>query len=210
MSNAVPPAPPQQGTPLGGWGPQGPQQPGWGQQGFQPQPEAERPWFKKKRFIIPLVLLVLIVIGSATGGSDTVNTASDEPVAEQPVDDAPAAEAPAEEPAPVEEPAPAEIVTTSQEMITLLEGNALAAKNTYENKQVTVSGFVGGIDASGKYFALDPEPDALIFTGVQVETGKEFQGQLASFSKGQPVTVTGKITNVGEVMGYTLKAETIQ
>ncbi|MEQ6903142.1 DUF4352 domain-containing protein [Nocardioides sp. YIM 152588] len=32
--------------------------------------KAQRPWFKKKRFIIPIALVVLIVIVQATGGGD--------------------------------------------------------------------------------------------------------------------------------------------
>lgn len=169
--------------------------------------KASRPAYKKKRFIIPAAFVAVAIAANAGGGGDdttTATTASNETQAEAA---APAADAPA---APAE-PAPAEpaIVVSSQEMISTLEGNALAAKKTYEGKRVTVSGFVGNIDASGKYFSLDPEPDALILTGVQVQTGKDFQDQLASFSKNQAVTVTGKITNVGEVMGYSLEAETI-
>jgi hypothetical protein len=149
-------------------------------------------------------ILLAIVISVASGGGagdDTVtadNSSSDSA-------DAPAADAP-------EEPAPAEpaIVVSAQEMISVLEGNALNAKNTYEGKRVTVSGFVGSIDASGDYFALDPEPDAFILTGVQVQTSEEFLNQIASFTEGQPVTVTGTVTNVGEVMGYSLEAETIE
>jgi hypothetical protein len=203
---------------------QTPQQPNWGQPGFEaPQAAPKKPLYKKKRVIIPAALFAVVIAANAGGsGTDTTDAtpaAAVAPVAEAPAEAAaPEAPAPAEpapaEPAPAEpapaEPAPAEVVTTSQEMISLLEGNALNAKQTYDGKRVTVSGFVGSIDASGKYFSLDPEPDAFILTGVQVQTGKEFQGQLAGFSKDQAVTVTGKITNVGEIMGYSLEAETIQ
>jgi hypothetical protein len=193
---------------------QTPQQPNWGQPGFEaPQAAPKKPLYKKKRVIIPAALFAVVIAANAGGsGTDTTDAtpaAAVAPVAEAPAEaSAPEASAPAE-PAPAE-PAPAEVVTTSQEMISLLEGNALNAKQTYDGKRVTVSGFVGSIDASGKYFSLDPEPDAFILTGVQVQTGKEFQGQLAGFSKDQAVTVTGKITNVGEIMGYSLEAETIQ
>lgn len=163
----------------------------------------------KKIVSIPLALFAGIVVIQAASGGGSDETTVAKPVAVE----APAADAaaPAEAPAPAE-PAPAEpaIVVSAQEMISLLEGNALNAKNTYEDKRVTVSGFVGSIDASGKYFALDPEPDALIFTGVQVQTSEEFLDQVASFSEGQAVTVTGTVTNVGEVMGYSVEAETIQ
>jgi hypothetical protein len=106
MSNAVPPAPPQQGPPPGGWGPQGPQQPGWGQQGYQPQLETKRPWFKKKRFIIPLILLAIIIIASATGSGDDTSTSS---AGSEPVDSP--VEVAADEPqeVPAEVPVEAEV-----------------------------------------------------------------------------------------------------
>jgi hypothetical protein len=66
--------------------------------------KAARPWYKKKRFIIPLALLVLIVFASLAGSGDedapepqTDEQAADEP-AEEPVEDAPADDAPAEDP----------------------------------------------------------------------------------------------------------------
>ncbi|MGY1719290.1 hypothetical protein ACI8AG_09610 [Blastococcus sp. SYSU DS0552] len=157
--------------------------------------KASRPWYKKKRFILLAViaLIILIVIATSGGEEETPSGAVTDPTS-------------AEEPA-LEEPA---TVVSAQEMIEVLEGNALNAKNTYEGKRVTVSGFVGNIDASGNYFALDPEPDALILTGIQVQTSEEFLDQVASFSEGQAVTVTGTVTDVGEVMGYSLEAETIE
>ncbi len=168
--------------------------------------KSQRSWFAKHKILTALGVFILlaIVISVASGGGggdDTVtadNGSSDSA-------DAPAADAP-------EEPAPAEpaIVVSAQEMISVLEANALNAKNTYEGKRVTVSGFVGSIDASGDYFSLDPEPDAFILTGVQVQTSEEFLNQIASFTEGQAVTVTGTVTNVGEVMGYSLEAETIE
>jgi hypothetical protein len=154
--------------------------------------KANRPFYKKKRFIllaaIALIIIIAIAANSGGGGEETSSGAVSDPTS-------------AEEPA---------IVVSAQEMIDVLEGNALNAKNTYEGKRVTVSGFVGNIDASGDYFALDPEPDAFILTGVQVQTSEEFLDQVSSFSEGQAVTVTGTITGVGEVMGYSLEAETIE
>lgn len=170
--------------------------------------KASRPAYKKKRFIIPAVFVAIIAAQSASGGGDgdttEIKTASTETTAEAPA--APAA-APAKPEPAAAEPA---MVVSAKEMIEVLEGNALKAKNTYKGKRVTVSGFVGNIDASGKYFSLDPEPDAFILTGVQVRTGKEFLDQVADFSAGQAVTVTGEISDVGEIMGYSLKAESIK
>ena len=35
-----------------------------------------KPWFKKKRFVIPIALLVLGVIGGATGGNKSTTSSS--------------------------------------------------------------------------------------------------------------------------------------
>jgi hypothetical protein len=57
------------------------------------QAKAMRPWFKKKRFIIPIVLAALFGLMAITGGggSDTDTSVNDEPAAtESASDDAPA------------------------------------------------------------------------------------------------------------------------
>ncbi|OLT22162.1 hypothetical protein BJF81_13445 [Ornithinimicrobium sp. CNJ-824] len=94
-------------------------------------------------------------------------------------------------------------------MIDDLESNALKAKTTYEGKLVTVTGYVGSIDASGNYFALDPEPDAFILTGVQVQIDESHIETVSNYSQGQQVSVTGTVTSVGEVMGYSIDADTL-
>lgn len=58
--------------------PPSPQEPPAGQYGAPPaapQPP-KRPWFKKKRFIIPLALLVLIVLVQAVGGKGSTEESS--------------------------------------------------------------------------------------------------------------------------------------
>jgi hypothetical protein len=152
--------------------------------------KAQRPFYKKKRVLIPAAVVALGVFAAAGsgGGGDK------EPVEVQTVaaEDAAAEAAVPKKEEPAAKPVEPALVVSSAEMIELLEGNALKAKNTYEGKQVQVSGFVGSIDASGDYFSLDPEPDAIVFTGVQVQTGSKFADQLANFEKGQTVTVIGQ------------------
>ncbi len=169
--------------------------------------KSQRSWFAKHKILTALGAFILlgVIISAANGGggggsdSTTAGSSSD------------SAGTPADGPAPAK-PAPAKpaIVVSAKEMIEVLEGNALKAKNTYEGKRVTVKGFVGTIDASGDYFALDPAPDAFVVTGVQVRTSEKFRDQVADFSEDQAVTVTGTITGVGEVLGYSLKAEAIK
>lgn len=64
--------------------------------------KASRPWFKKKRFILPLILLVLFGIGAAMGGGgndDPAQTGAPEETT-APAPETEAAGEPTEEPAP--------------------------------------------------------------------------------------------------------------
>ncbi len=175
--------------------------------------KATRPAYKKKRFIIPAAIAAISIMANAGGGGDeTVVTPT---AAETQTDAAPAKAAPAKAAPAAKKPAAAKLAepaiqVSAKELIAVLEGNALKAKNTYNGKQVIVTGFVGSIDASGDYFSLLPEADAFVLTGVQAYTSEKFMDQVANFTEGQPVTVTGKITDVGEIMGYELKVASIK
>lgn len=171
--------------------------------------KSQRSWFAKHKILTALGVLIifgviLTVANGGGGGSDGSTTASDSTSTStsDTNSNGGASQAPASA-----EPA---IVVTSKEMIATLDANALKAKSTYKGKRVTVSGYVGNIDASGAYFSLDPAADSMILTGIQVQTDKKFLDQVSNFSKGQAVTVTGKISDVGEILGYTLEAETIK
>jgi hypothetical protein len=181
----------------------------YGQPGYAappaPDPKAEkkarkaaRPWYKKKRFILPLILLAIIIVASLAGGGGGDDT-----------DPAPAAPQVSQAPdATQEAPAEEAVVVSAQQMIDELEGNALAAKNTYQDKRVTVTGKVSNIDASGDYFNL-VGTDEFTISGIQVFIDESFADQVATFSTDQEVTVTGTVTDVGEIMGYSIDAEQI-
>jgi hypothetical protein len=149
--------------------------------------DAQRPWFKKKRFWAIGVVVLVIAMQAGGGSSDSNNSATDT-----------ATKAPAE---------PATEVT-AQKLITDLEGNALNAKTTWEDKRVKITGIVYNIDASGDYFSLRGD-DEFSFTNVTVNIDESLVGAVSAFTIGQEVTVTGKITGVGEILGYSVDAESI-
>lgn len=185
--------------------------------------KASRPWFKKKRFWLLGLLALIILFAIAQGGGDDTETAVDTPTqsAAQETEAAASEDAAEEETTEAEESAAEEtteaeeapeeeaLQVTSRQLIDELEANALRAKTTYEGKLVTVTGYVGNIDASGDYFSLDPEPDAIVFTGVQIYLDDSHIETVSNYSQGQEVTVTGKITSVGELMGYSVDADTL-
>jgi hypothetical protein len=149
--------------------------------------DATRPWFKKKRFWAIGVVVLVIAMQAGGGSSDSNNSATDTTT-----------KAPAE---------PATEVT-AQKLITDLEGNALNAKTTWEDKRVKITGIVYNIDASGDYFSLRGD-DEFSFTNVTVNIDESLVGAVSAFTIGQEVTVTGKITGVGEILGYSVDAESI-
>jgi hypothetical protein len=51
-------------------------------QAAKAEAKANRPWFKKKRFIIPIAIVALIIIGSAARGGNSSDTASTKDVSE--------------------------------------------------------------------------------------------------------------------------------
>jgi hypothetical protein len=151
--------------------------------------KATRPWFKKKRvWILGLILIAAISSSLGGGGSDSSDSSSNSS-------------------ASVEANEPATKVTADQ-LLSELEANALAAKNTWENKRVVITGTLSNIDASGDYFTLRGNNE-FSFINVQVYIDDSFVDAVSAFNKGQTVTVTGKISGVGEIMGYSVDAESI-
>lgn len=62
--------------------------------------KASRPWFKKKRFILPLVLILIIILVSALSGGNDEPSKDAEPAASSKAESAPQKEAAAAEAAP--------------------------------------------------------------------------------------------------------------
>ena len=151
--------------------------------------KASRPWFMKKRFWLIGIVVIGIAVNSLGGGgsstsSDSPSETSQEAAATPPV------------------------AVTAEQLLTELEGNALAAKNTWDGKRVTITGTLNNIDASGDYFTLRGNNE-YSFINVQVYIDDSFIDAVSAFKKGQSVTVTGEITGVGEILGYSVDAQSI-
>lgn len=84
-----------------------------------------------------------------------------------------------------------------------LENNAAAAKETYNNKYVEVSGKLGTIDSDLKYIYLMSSTDEWDINGIHCTIKNKDQKDIVkSLTKNQEITIKGKITDVGEVLGY--------
>ena len=96
------------------------------------------------------------------------------------------------------------------ELIDALDNNALNAKQTYEKANIRLSGTLSNIDASGKYFNLS-DGDSFSFTSIQCFIkNDETRDRIASAAKGDTLTVCGKVTMVGEILGYSIDVDYIE
>jgi hypothetical protein len=151
--------------------------------------KAVRPAYKKKRFwALGVIVIAIAAQGVGGGGSGSSESQSDTT----------SNEVAATEPA---------IEVTAAQLVSELESNALSAKNKYDGKRVVVTGKLSNIDASGDYFSLEGKDFS--FINIQVFIDEKFIDTVSAFKKGQSVTVTGEVTNVGELLGYSIKAISI-
>ena len=99
---------------------------------------------------------------------------------------------------------------TVDEMVDTLEANALKAETLYGNQYVEITGRLSNIDSDGKYISLNPTDGRFTLTGVQCYIKSNDQKlHVIELSIGDIITVRGKITSVGEVLGYSLDIEEI-
>ena len=155
--------------------------------------KASRPWFKKKRFWLLGVVGVVVVLQALGGGGDSSETSSNDS-GQQEQNQTTVAVTP--------------IAVTAEQLISDLKENALAAKTSWIDKYVTVTGILTNIDASGDYFVLRGDEE-FEFIDVRISIDDSFVGVVSAFKMGQSVTVTGMVSGVGEIMGYDIKAQSI-
>ncbi len=90
---------------------------------------------------------------------------------------------------------------TVDELEEALDNNAAAAKDTYYEKYVEITGELSNIDSDLKYISLQTEG----FKGIQCYIkNPETKEVVKTLKREQKIVVKGKITRVGEVLGYSL------
>lgn len=166
-----------------------------------------------KLLIIIGVIVLLGIIGAAMGGNkkkdtniapqtaeETTNAAT-ETVTEETADEA-------------AETVTEEITYTEYDMSELmddLENNAAAANEKYKGQYVALTGRLSNIDAQGSYISIsDPDNElSLQDCRCDINGKQEISDIVKTLSKGDIITVKGKITDVGEIMGYYLDIDEI-
>ena len=91
------------------------------------------------------------------------------------------------------------------ELDSALEKNAAAAKDTYNGQYVEVTGRLGVIDSDLKYISLYSTTNQFDLVGMNCYIKNSEQKEIVkTLSKDDTIIVKGKITSVGEVLGYSL------
>lgn len=98
------------------------------------------------------------------------------------------------------------------DMFDELENNALSAEKKYNNLNVEFTGTLETIDSDGEYVSvIDLYDDSWGFDSIHCSIENDEQlNVIMTKSKGDEVFVQGEITEVGEIMGYTLTTHTIK
>lgn len=148
---------------------------------------------------VVLAVVAVGVIGAVGGNSDSNTTSSSSTSAKT------------ESVKEVDTPTPIEYTAVSvNDMMSDLDSNAMGASDKYKGKYLEITGKLSNIDAAGKYIDLMADGDFEII-GVQCYIKSDDQkAKIASMSKGDTVTLKGKCTDVGEVLGYSLDIEEIE
>lgn len=177
--------------------------------------KSKKPFYKKWWFWL---IVVFVVIGSAGGDSDETPTPEESASAavstpqEMPTENT----APAEPAKPEPEPEPVEITYAHYDVTELfdaLSGNALKAEKTFQDQYVEIEGYLSVIDSDGSYIGVGAHPDDYnyLLQDVQcyVKKNEALLDQIIEMNVGDPIVVRGKITDIGEVLGYQMDMDSI-
>ena len=150
------------------------------------------PIYKRWWFIAIIVIIVLAAIGGS-GSSDSSGSTSSTTTSKTAVSSS-SSEAAIEYTA-----------YTVTELSEDLDSNALKAADKYKGQYVELTGRLSVIDSNGKYISIVDRTDEWAITGVQCYIKNDEQKQVVmDMSIGDEIVVKGKITDVGEVLGYFL------
>jgi ribosomal protein L40E len=100
---------------------------------------------------------------------------------------------------------------TVDQLYSDLEDNALKAEDTYQGAYVAVEGRMTVIDSDGEYIGLYPLNDEISLSGVHCRITSDDQKEaIKEHSKGDTIVVKGKITDIGEITGYSMNIDSIE
>ncbi len=98
-----------------------------------------------------------------------------------------------------------------QQMMDDLDANALKAEKDYQDKYIQITCKISNFDSDGKYISVEPvDADEWNFNTAICDIKNDAQlNFLLEKSVGDIVTIEGKVTSIGEVLGYSINIDQI-
>ncbi len=97
------------------------------------------------------------------------------------------------------------------ELMDDLDNNALKAEKQYMDTYVSLTGRLNAIDSDGAYISIAPKNKMISIFNVTCYINDDEQlNKVIEMQVNDIITVHGKITAVGEILGYTLEIHTIE
>lgn len=91
-----------------------------------------------------------------------------------------------------------------------LNDNSLAASEKYKGKYIEVKGKLQTIDSDGKYISIEStKAEFTLFSLHCSITDASQRDFIKQIKKGDTITIKGKVTMVGELLGYSLDIKEI-
>lgn len=146
----------------------------------------------KRAWLIILVLIIIIAVIAAGSSGESGDTSQGT--------------------AKVEDNAKIEYAAyTVDDLVGDLEDNAMNAEDKYADQYVEITGKLSNIDSDGGYIGLEPLSDEnFTFISVQCYIKDDNQKDvIKSVSTGDTLVIKGKVTDIGEVMGYSIDIDSI-
>lgn len=99
---------------------------------------------------------------------------------------------------------------SAQELVDDLKANSLNASDKYKDQYVEVTGVLSTVDSSGKYISISASTEDYSFVNIACYINDDAQKEeIKKLSTGDELTIKGKVTDVGEVLGYSIDMDKI-
>lgn len=98
------------------------------------------------------------------------------------------------------------------ELFDALDTNAMKAQADFKGQYVEIEGYLSVIDSDGKYIGVGAAPNDYTYALQNVHCSiknNEQKQQIMGINSGSSITVRGKITSVGEIMGFSMNIDSI-
>ena len=145
----------------------------------------QNPIYKKWWFWVIIVVLVAVIAGS--GGDNSTSTTNNSST-------------------PAKEEQLSYEVVDLQTMFDELEANAMKAESNYTDKLIETECKIASFDSDGKYITVEPvgADEWNITTAMCYIKNDDQKSYLIEKNVGDTITIKGKITSIGELVGYSI------